>query len=144
VAVVNRGASSRISLSRDCALALRARHFIDHDVVVNSTVELDQRRNGTGLDHRFVGDGSCKSSNGVHGLPSREDEKFNLIAELTPREMRADKSRDLAQFGRNFFAEVPRIRVRIRCTCSSTPFPKDHVSSLGGFVLGFCLVKDLN
>ena len=62
--------------------------------MVNRAVELDQRRNGTWLDHRFVWSGSCKSSNGVHGLPSREDEIFDLIA------------------------EVPRIGVRIRCTCS--------------------------
>ena len=85
--------------------------------MVNRAVELDQRRNGTWLDHRFVWSGSCKSSNGVHGLPSREDEIFDLIA------------------------EVPRIGVRIRCTCSSTPFPKDHVSSLGEFMFGFWLVN---
>ena len=62
-------------------LTLRLRHFISHDVVVNSTVEFDQRRNGTRRHDRFLGVGSCKSSNSVHGLPSCEDEKFNLIAE---------------------------------------------------------------
>jgi len=123
------------------AVALLRYHFIDHDVVVNRAVELDQRRNGAWLDHRSVWSGSCKSSNGVHGLPSREDEIFDLIADLTPSEMRADKSRDVTQLGRNFFAEVPGIRVRIRCTCSSTPFPKDHVSSLGEFMLGFWLMN---
>jgi hypothetical protein len=40
--------------------------------------------------------GSCKSSNSVHGLPSCADEKFNLIAEPTPTQMRPDKSRNLA------------------------------------------------
>jgi len=39
------------------------------------------------LHYRFLGVGSCKSSNSAHGLPSCEDQKFNLIAELTPTQM---------------------------------------------------------
>jgi hypothetical protein len=99
--------------------------------VLDSSVEFDQRRNGTWVDHRFVWIVSCKSANSLHGLPSREDEKFNLIADLAANEMRADKSSDFAQLGRNFLAEVPWIGIRIRWTCSSTPLANDHVSSLG-------------
>ena len=112
-------------------LRLRARHFINHDVVVNSTVEFDQRRNGTRLHHRFLSVGSSRSSNSVHGLPSCEDEKFNLVAELTPTQMGPDKSRNLTQLRHNLFAEVSWIRIRIRWPRSSTPLPDDHVNSLG-------------
>src|SRR5262249_26242588 len=82
-------------------LALRPRHFINYNVVVNSTIELDQRRNGTRLHHRFVGVGSCKSANGVHGLPSCEDEKFNLVAKVPPTQMCPDKPWNFAQLGHN-------------------------------------------
>jgi len=107
-------------------LALRPRHFINYNVVVSSTIEFDQRRNGTRLHHRFVGVGSCKSANSVHGLPSCEDEKFNLVAKVPPTQMRPDKPRNFAQLGHNFFAKVPWIRIRIRWTRACTPLAEDH------------------
>src|SRR5262245_24118144 len=78
-------------------LALRPGHFINYNVVVNSTIEFDQRRNGTRLHHRFVGVGSCKYANSIHGLPSCEDEKFNPVAKVPPTQMRPDKHRNVAQ-----------------------------------------------
>src|SRR5262249_5614883 len=86
-------AAQNVGIAR---LALRPRHFINHEVVVNNPVKLDQCRNGSRFHHRCLGVGSCKSSNSVHGLPPGEDEKFNLIAELTPTQMRPDKSWNLA------------------------------------------------
>src|SRR5262245_10861147 len=102
-------------------LALRPRHFINYNVVVNSTIEFDQRRNGTRLHHRFASVGSCKSANSVHGLPSCEDEKFNLVAKVPPTQMCPDKPWNFAQLGHNFFAKVPWIRIRIRWTRACTP-----------------------
>src|SRR5262249_38099567 len=107
-------------------LALRPRHFINYNVVVNSTIEVDPRRNGPRLRQRFVGVGSCKSANSVHGLPSCEDEKFNLVAKVPPTQMRPDKPRNFAQLGHNFFAKVPWIRIRIRWTRACTPLAEDH------------------
>ena len=107
-------------------LALRPRHFINYNVVVSSTIEFDQRCNGTRLHHRFASVGSCKSANSVHGLPSCEDEKFNLVAKVPPTQMRPDKPRNFAQLGHNFFAKVPWIRIRIRWTRACTPLAEDH------------------
>ena len=66
------------------------------------------------LDDRLLDVHAGKRADRVHGLPSRQHQKLDLVTELAASELCARKARDMAQLGDDLLAEMLRVRARLR------------------------------
>src|SRR5438034_4239134 len=89
-------------------------HVLDDVVMPHATVEFDERGHRVWLDHRLLDVHAGKRADRVHGSPSRQHQKLDLVTELAATELRAGKARDMAQLGDDLLAEMLRIRARLR------------------------------
>jgi hypothetical protein len=78
----------------------------------HATVEFDERGHRVWLDDRLLDILPGKRADRVHGSPSCQHQKLDLVAEPAATELRAGKSRDVAQLGDDLLAEMLRVRAR--------------------------------
>jgi hypothetical protein len=88
--------------------------FFDEVVMPHVTVEVDERSDRAWFDDGLLDVHPGKRADRVHGPPSRQDQKFDLVIEMATTKLRADKSRHMAQLGYDFLAEMLRIRFCFR------------------------------
>ena len=80
----------------------------------HATVEFDERGHRGWLDDCLLDVFPGKRADRVHGSPSRQHKKLDLVVELAPTELRTRKSDDTAQLGYDLLTEMLRVHVRLR------------------------------
>src|SRR5262249_57482966 len=88
--------------------------LVEDVVVPDATVEFHERGHRVRLDDRLIDVHAGKRADRVHGLPSRQHQKLDLVTELAASELCARKARDMAQLGDDLLAEMLRVRARLR------------------------------
>ena len=100
--------------------------FLNDFVVLHARIEIEQRGCRGRFDDRLRDVAPGEASDRFDRLPSRQDQKLDPILELTAAQMRAQKSRDLKQFGQDARAKVLGVGLSTRRRRPAAPFAYDH------------------
>jgi hypothetical protein len=108
---------------------LLRKHFFDSFVVAHDGVVCDKRRYGSWLNDCLLNVRPSECSYSLHGLPSSDDQKLNLVIEFPLAQMRTEKSRHLAKLRGDIVTKMLRVRLCSRSASTAAPLTNYHTSA---------------